>query len=359
MANILANIDGWDIIPANNQPDGLDPMTVVDDLRQIQATVKKYLASKGSNIASSATVDLSTATGSYIEVTGTTTITSFGTIGQGVTKLLKFTGALQLTYNATSMILPTSANLTTEAGDTALFISLGSGNWQCLMYQRVSGQSIINLSKASQLEAETGTDDTKYITALKVKQSITSELTTQVNAEAGLVNDELMTPLRTKQAITANAGRVLKQVVVVTNNTFATTTSAIPNDNTIPQITEGGALMTASITPTNVNSRIEVEVRVWGGESTNTSEGFIVALFINANASAIAAGGAGLVGAATVPVSCDIKYARTAATLTTLTFDVRGGLADVGSTFNFNGAGGSGKYGGMLESSIIIREYLP
>lgn len=359
MANILANIDGWDIIPANNQPDGLDPMTVVDDLRQIQATVKKYLASKGSNIASSATVDLSTATGSYIEVTGTTTITSFGTIGQGVTKLLKFTGALQLTYNATSMILPTSANLTTEAGDTALFISLGSGNWQCLMYQRVSGQSIINLSKASQLEAETGTDDAKYITALKVKQSITSELTTQVNAEAGLVNDELMTPLRTKQAITANAGRVLKQYIVTATNLYDSTTSIFTGGDNIPQQSGGGLIFSTSVTPTNASSILEFEIEIWGGETSNVAEAFIAALFVDSTANSLAHGYGNLVGVMGAPSLCRFKYELTAGSTSARTYKIKAGLDGIAGTFNLNGTGGNRKGGGSLYSRMTIKEYLP
>ena len=39
-----------------------------------------------------------------------------------------------LTHNATSLILPGSANITTTAGDTAEFLSLGGGNWICLNY---------------------------------------------------------------------------------------------------------------------------------------------------------------------------------------------------------------------------------
>ncbi len=96
------------------------------------------LFTASSNIASAATTDLSTATGLYVAISGTTTITAFGTEAAGVIRILKFLGILTLTYNATSVILPGSANITTAAGDIAVFVSEGSGNWRCITYQRVA-----------------------------------------------------------------------------------------------------------------------------------------------------------------------------------------------------------------------------
>ncbi len=99
--------------------------------------------SKGSDIASAATTDIGAATGNFIHVTGTTTITALGTVQAGTRRVVLFDGALILTHNATSLILPTSANITTEAGDTAVFISEGSGNWRCISYQRKSGIPVV------------------------------------------------------------------------------------------------------------------------------------------------------------------------------------------------------------------------
>jgi hypothetical protein len=98
---------------------------------------------KGSDIASSGTTDIGAATGNYVQITGTTTITSLGTAAQGVWRNATFTGVLTLTYNVTSLILPTSANITTAAGDTALFVSEGGGNWRCLFYSRRSGAALV------------------------------------------------------------------------------------------------------------------------------------------------------------------------------------------------------------------------
>jgi hypothetical protein len=99
--------------------------------------------SKGADIASAATTDIGAATGNYVVVTGTTTITALGTVQAGTRRIVNFSGILTLTHNGTSLILPTTANITTAAGDTATFISLGSGNWVCTNYMRASGAALV------------------------------------------------------------------------------------------------------------------------------------------------------------------------------------------------------------------------
>lgn len=93
-------------------------------------------------IASAATVNLAASTSNTINISGTTTITSLGTIAAGATRRLIFQGSLTLTHNATSLILPGGSNITTAAGDAAEFVSLGSGNWKCYSYERANGTSV-------------------------------------------------------------------------------------------------------------------------------------------------------------------------------------------------------------------------
>lgn len=96
----------------------------------------------GADIVSATTTNLATATGNSLTVTGTTTITGFGTVTAGTIFRLTFSGILTLTHNGTSLILPTSANITTVSGDVAILESLGSGNWKCLTYQRSDGTAL-------------------------------------------------------------------------------------------------------------------------------------------------------------------------------------------------------------------------
>lgn len=96
---------------------------------------------KSNDIASAAITDIGAATGNYVVITGTTNITNFGTVQAGTKRTVKFNSALMLTYNITSLILPGGSNIITAAGDTADFISLGSGNWLCTNYQRADNLS--------------------------------------------------------------------------------------------------------------------------------------------------------------------------------------------------------------------------
>jgi hypothetical protein len=93
-------------------------------------------------LASAATVNIGAAAANSITISGTTTITAFDTIAAGAKRELTFQGALTLTQNATSLILPTGANITTAAGDVADFVSLGSGNWKCVGYTRATGTAL-------------------------------------------------------------------------------------------------------------------------------------------------------------------------------------------------------------------------
>lgn len=98
-----------------------------------------FYENRSSALASGATVNLSTANGNFVHITGTTSISSFGTATAGSRFILCFDGVLTLTYNATSLILPGTANITTVAGDCCLIISEGSSNWRVVAYFAISG----------------------------------------------------------------------------------------------------------------------------------------------------------------------------------------------------------------------------
>jgi hypothetical protein len=104
------------------------------------------------DLASATTTDLSTV-GANVRITGTTTITGFGTAPSGVTRKLRFAAALTLTHNATSLILPGAANITTAAGDTAEAISLGSGNWVLVNFTRAAAGYAGNILLANPVAA--------------------------------------------------------------------------------------------------------------------------------------------------------------------------------------------------------------
>ncbi len=104
-------------------------------------------------LPSNSTTDLGSVPQSAVTISGTTTINSFGSSAPvGSIKFLTFSGALTLTYNAASLVLPSGASITTAAGDTAVAQSQGSGNWSVLVYQPISGSAIV-LTKAAIIAA--------------------------------------------------------------------------------------------------------------------------------------------------------------------------------------------------------------
>ena len=100
------------------------------------------------DLASAGTCNIGGGAAQRVRITGTTTITSLGTVANEL-RFVTFAGALSLTHNATSLILPGGVNILTAAGDTAIFASNGSGNWRCLGYQRARGNALAVLVPAA------------------------------------------------------------------------------------------------------------------------------------------------------------------------------------------------------------------
>jgi hypothetical protein len=80
---------------------------------------------QGANIASAGTVNLDTATGNYVHITGTTTITAV-TLSQGRERTVVFDGALTLT-NGASLVLRNAITRTTAVNETTIFRGEAAG----------------------------------------------------------------------------------------------------------------------------------------------------------------------------------------------------------------------------------------
>lgn len=98
----------------------------------------------GADIADGAAITIGE--GGYFNlITSTTAITSFiiTTNKAGRTFRVRFDTARTLTHNATSLIIPGGANITTAQGDIAQIRSLGSGNVVVDWYTKASGLPVI------------------------------------------------------------------------------------------------------------------------------------------------------------------------------------------------------------------------
>lgn len=122
-------------------------VNIVDDLTpqlggDLSANGHQIQWSKGADVASATTLAL-IKDGNYFDVTGTTTITAFGSTAVGTVIKLHFDGILILTHNAADLVLPSGANITTAAGDEAEFIEYASGDYRCTSYTRASGAALV------------------------------------------------------------------------------------------------------------------------------------------------------------------------------------------------------------------------
>ena len=146
-------------------------------------------------------------------------------------------------------------------------------------------------------------------------------------------------------------GSVL-QVVNTMNGTVATGTGTIPQDNTIPQITEGTEYMTLAITPTSATSKLRIDVVINGAGSGANS--WATALFQDSTANALAATNYNMAANNVVSYS-GFTHFMTSGTTSATTFRVRCGTVSA-ATFTFNGQSGGQIFGGVIASSITITE---
>lgn len=111
----------------------------------------------GTAITSAATVNLNTATGNRVHITGTTTITAV-TLSRGPRTVI-FDGVLTLTHNATTNNLPGGANITTAAGDRAIYESDGTTVY-CVSYFRANGAPLVAAGALTLLSTVTASSST-------------------------------------------------------------------------------------------------------------------------------------------------------------------------------------------------------
>jgi hypothetical protein len=135
-----------------------EALTGTDTTRAVSVDALAALWEKGSDAASATVVSLGE--GGFFHITGTTTITDidFATDKSGRSAVLVFDSALTLTHNGTTLILPTGASITTEAGDACLVVSEnGTDNVRVPWYQRKDGRALAQWTYGSQVATTSGT----------------------------------------------------------------------------------------------------------------------------------------------------------------------------------------------------------
>lgn len=103
----------------------------------IDAAVESAAAVAEQTVASATTCDVLGAASEFIAVSGTTTVTSFGT-GTNRKRFVRAAGAFKITHNATSLICPGAQDIVTAAGDTFIILADASSNARIVQYQRAA-----------------------------------------------------------------------------------------------------------------------------------------------------------------------------------------------------------------------------
>lgn len=143
------------------------------------------------------------------------------------------------------------------------------------------------------------------------------------------------------------------QIVVTETGAVATGTTTTPFNDTIPTITAGTEFMTATITPTNSNNTLVIDVVAVVSASTSPLQ-IIVALHQDAVTNALAAVST-YEGVSTAVLTISFRHKMTAGTTSATTFRVRIGPSSA-ATVTFNGQSGGRIFGGVMASSITITE---
>jgi len=144
----------------------------------------------------------------------------------------------------------------------------------------------------------------------------------------------------------------LIQWVNTQTGAVATGSTVMPDDDTIPQITEGNEYMTLAITPTNAANTLLIDVVI--NFSCNYDEAVMLALFQDATAGALAAETVYATSTGN-RYTTHFTHKMTAGTTSATTFRVRVGASTAG-TITFNGYSAGRRLGGVMASSITIRE---
>lgn len=245
------------------------------------------------DIASGSTVDLGSITSTFANITGTTTINSFGTSASTDKPiyLVRFAGALTLTHSS-ALVLPASVNLTTAAGDYSIWQYLGGGiGWRLVEYYRAgllpaefnpaTGALAIpaTASADSSLVLQERTGSGGQTATLIAANGLTANRTFTLGDNGGVVVTD--TSLRTELNATGSAPIYAARAWVNFNGTG---TVAIRASGNVSSITDNGTGIytvnfTTSMPDANyaagiVSNQIQNAIRsssVWGGSNPNTS----------------------------------------------------------------------------------------
>jgi len=189
-------------------------------------------------------------------------------------------------------------------------------------------------------------DDVNMASDLTVEGEASFEDLVEIAGALGVTGEATLSG-----GIAASSTGAVLQMVSMSTALLSTGITVIPDNDTIPQITEGDQYLTLAITPKSATSILIIEA-ILNCECTTAGSKVCVALFQDATVNAIACSLSQEDASRCVPVT--VLYRMVAGTTSATTFTVRAGGA--AGTLTVNGVAASRFYGGVLISSMTITE---
>jgi hypothetical protein len=164
------------------------------------------------------------------------------------------------------------------------------------------------------------------------------------------------TDLVTRLAVSIdNDGKLVVQTQQIVNDEVSAALSThIPFDDTIPQSTEGDAILLLAFTPKVIGNLLEVDAVVYA--SAGGAEHIILSLQKDTESDTLASAAA-YVGAADKIVPIHLRYMATISSLTERTYRIRIGTASQSVVMNGIVTGPARRFGGVMQSSLKITEW--
>ncbi len=137
-----------------------------------------------------------------------------------------------------------------------------------------------------------------------------------------------------------------------TYTTYAQITGIVPLDNTVPQASEGIAILSASHTPQGNSNRVRIR---FSGFANSSSDSVPIVAFLSVDGGAAVQVCAVSAGSAAMPAQIFFEYEHTPGDTTAHTYSVRVGPGGVG-TIRFNGGATTRLFGGAAAARLTIEE---
>lgn len=266
----------------SNSPSGSEsPITADDYLRTLSSFIALLRDGKGhtgtATLASAATTDIGAQNSLFAEITGTTTITSFGTTYNGP-RFLRFAGALTLTHNATTLNLPGAANITTATGDTCVVVPNSAANgWNVLAYQKASGlgtaaylnvgtsaNNVVQLDGSAKLPAVDGSQLTN-VGSSQLQPISASVAASALTISASALSLDFRSTTLGSGTVTRVSGTPSN--LVISSGSTLGTTSAVQSDIAVLAINNAGTIELAAV---NISGGVDLSET---GLISTTAEG--------------------------------------------------------------------------------------